>query len=235
MPVIIISKGSYSHGGEVARRVAERLGYDCISRDILIEASKQFNVSELRLVRAVEDVPSFLEKLTFGREKYINYIRSSILNNIVKGNVVYHGFAGHFFVQDISHVLKVRIVADMEERLAYMMKREKVSKEEALLMIGKVDDARTKWSMRLYGIDTWDCRLYDLAINIGRITIADAVDMVCQTAELKAFQPTPESQEQIEKLTAEAMQQAEDRGNISPFFEPLRDPPYSQKRNIEDD
>lgn len=156
MPVIIISKGSYSHGGEVARRVADRLGYDCISRDILIETSKQFNVSELRLIRAIEDAPSFLENYTFGREKYINYIKAAILNNIVKGNVVYHGFAGHFFVKDISHVLKVRIVADMEGRLAYMMKRENVSKEEAVRMVNKVDEERTKWSLKLYGIDTWD-------------------------------------------------------------------------------
>lgn len=235
MPIIIISKGSYSHGGKVARRVAERLGYDCISRDILIETSKQFNVSELRLIRAVEDAPSFLEKYTFGREKYINYIKAAILNAIVKGNIVYHGFAGHFFVKDISHVLKVRIVADIEERLTYMMKREKVSKEEALLMISKVDDERTKWSMSLYGIDTWDCRLYDMAINIGKITIADAVDIVCQASELKAFQPTPESQEQLEKLASEALQVAEDRDNISPFFEPLRDPPYSKDRKIQDD
>lgn len=234
MPVIIISKGSYSHGGEVARKVAERLGYDCISRDILIETSKKFNVSELRLIRAVEDAPSFLERYTFGREKYINYIKAAILNNIVKGNIVYHGFAGHFFVKDISHVLKVRIIADMEERLGYMMKRENVSKEEAVRMVNKVDEDRTKWSMKLYGIDTWDSRLYDLVINIGKITIDDAVDLICQTAGLKAFQPTAESQEQIEKLACEALEKAEDRGNISPFFEPIRDPPYCKDRNIKD-
>jgi hypothetical protein len=71
MSVIVISKGSYSHGNEVATRVAQELGLDCISRDILIGTSKQFNISELRLLRAIEDAPSFLEKYTFGREKYI--------------------------------------------------------------------------------------------------------------------------------------------------------------------
>ncbi len=233
MPVIIISKGSYSHGGEVARRVAERLGYECISRDILIEASKKFNVSELRLIRAVEDAPSFLEKYTFGREKYINYIKAAILSSIAKGNVVYHGFAGHFFVNDISHVVKVRIIADMEQRLAYMMKRENVSREEAALMVNKVDEERTKWSMKLYGLDTWDSRLYDLVINIGKISIDDAVGLICRTAALKAFQPTAESQDKVEAMACDALKIAED--NISPFFEPLRDPPYCKKRQIKDD
>jgi cytidylate kinase len=235
MSVIVISKGSYSHGGEVARRAAQRLGFDCISRDIIIDTSIKFNISELRLIRAYEDAPSFLEKYTFGREKYINYIKAAILNELAKGNMIYHGFAGHFFVSDISHVLKVRIIADMEERITYMMKRENVSKEEAASLVKKVDEERTKWSLKLYGMDTWDSRLYDIVINIGKVTIDDAVDLVCQTVKLKAFQPTTTSQKQIEKLAKEALSKAEDINNISPFFEPMRDSPWSKKREIQDD
>ena len=235
MSVIVISKGSYSHGGEVARKVAQRLDYDCISRDILLDTSKKFNISELRLIRAIEDAPSFLEKYTFGREKYIKYIKAAILNALAKGKVIYHGFAGHFFVSDISHVLKVRIIADMEERIAYMMKRANVSKEDAVQLVKKVDEERTKWSLKLYGMDTWDTRLYDLVINIGKITLDHAVDLICQTVQQKAFQPTTESQKQIEKLAREALLEAEDTNNISPFFEPVRDRPISKKRKISDD
>ena len=235
MSVIVISKGSYSHGGEVARKAAQRLGFDCISRDFLIDASKKFNISELRLIRAYEDAPSFLEKYTFGREKYINYIKAGILNELAKGYIIYHGFAGHFFVNDISHVVKIRIIADMEERIISMMKRENVSKEDAAHMIKKVDEERTKWSLKLYGIDTWDSRLYDLVINIGKVTINHAVDLVCQTVALKAFQPTIKSQKQIEKLVKEALAKAEDISNISPFFEPMRDSPLNKKRKIKDD
>ena len=232
MSVIVISKGSYSHGGEVARKVAQRLGLACISRNILIETSKKFNISELKLIRAFDDAPSFLEKYTFGREKYIKYIKAAILNHLAKGNIIYHGFAGHFFVSDISHVLKVRIIADMAERIKFMMKREKVSKEDAVQLINKVDEERSKWSLKLYGIDTWDCRLYDLIINIGKVTIDDAVDLVCQTVKLKAFQPTTKSQKLIEKLAVEALSNAEDTNNISPFFEPMRASPSSKKRKI---
>lgn len=223
MSVIVISKGSYSHGNEVAAQVAQKLNLKCISRDILIGTSKKFNISELRLIRAIEDAPSFLDKYTFGREKYIKYIKAAILNELAKGKVIYHGFAGHFLVSDISHVLKVRIIADMEERLAYMMKRENVSKEDAAQLVKKVDEERTKWSLKLYGMDTWDSRLYDLVINIGKVTLGHAVDLICQTVKLKAFQPTAESQEQIEQLAREALLEAESPDNISPFFEPMRD------------
>jgi hypothetical protein len=77
--------------------------------------------------------------------------------------------------------------------------------------------------------------LYDIVINIGKVTIDDAVDLVCQTVKLKAFQPTTTSQKQIEKLAKEALSKAEDINNISPFFEPMRDSPWSKKREIQDD
>ncbi len=235
MSVIVISKGSYSHGNEVAAKVAQRLDLKCISRDLLIGASKKFNIAELRLIRAIEDAPSFLEKYTFGREKYIKYIKAAILNELAKGKVIYHGFAGHFLVRDISHVLKVRIIADMEERIAYMMKRENVSKDDAVQLVKKVDEERTKWSLKLYGIDNWDSRLYDLVINIGKVTLDHAVDLVCQTVQLKAFQPTAESQKQVEKKAREALLEAEDVNNISPFFEPMRADLLSKKPKIKDD
>jgi len=234
MSVIVISKGSYSHGGEVARKVAQKLSYDSISRDILITTSKRFNISELRLIRAYECSPSFLDKYTFGRDKYIKFIKAAILNELAKDNMIYHGFAGHFFVSDISHVLKVRINADMEERITYMMKRENVSKEDAAKLVKKVDEERTKWSLKLYGTDTWDSRLYDLVINIGKVTLDHAVDLVCQTVKLKTFQPNTESQKKIQKLASEALSKAKDIENISPFFEPIRDSALSKTCKIID-
>lgn len=230
MSIITISKGSYTHGGKLAKRVADKLGFDCISRDILLDISKEFNVPELKLIRAIKDTPSFLDRYTFGREKYIAYIRKAILDYLVKDNIVYHGFAGHFFVKDIPHVLKVRIIADMDERIMYMMKRENVSEEEALRIVEKVDAERKAWSIKLYGIDTWDCRLYDLTINIGKISLADAMDMICQTVKLKAFQTTSKSQLQIEKIASEAHSEIKNR--VSPFFEPLRDNPWGKQHEI---
>ena len=54
MPIITISRGSYGKGKIVAEMVAERLGYTCVSRDVLLEASDMFNVPEVKLVRALK-------------------------------------------------------------------------------------------------------------------------------------------------------------------------------------
>ena len=81
-------------------------------------------------------------------------------------------------------------------------------------------------------MDNWDSRLYDIVINIGKVTLDHAVDLVCQTVQLKAFQPTAESQKQIEKKAREALLEAEDVNNISPFFEPKRSDLPSKNRKI---
>jgi hypothetical protein len=114
--------------------------------------------------------------------------------------VVYHGFAGHFFVKEIAHVLKVRIVADMEERIRLVMERNHVSREEAVASIHKIDEQRRKWSKQFYGIETSDPRLYDLVINIGQTGLEDAVDIICHKIGLDHFQPTAESQQALADL-----------------------------------
>lgn len=55
MSIVTIARGSYSRGKEVAERLAKKLGYECISREILLEASKEFNIPEIKLVRASHD------------------------------------------------------------------------------------------------------------------------------------------------------------------------------------
>ena len=204
MAIITISRGSYSKGKEIAEKVAERLGYECIARRVLLEASDDYNITELKLVRAIHDAPSFFGNLTHKKEKYISFIQAEILEHFKKDNVVYHGLAGHFFVKGISHVLKVRVIADLEDRVRLEMEREGISRKEALDILLKDDEERVKWSKNLYGIDTRKSSLYDLVIHIHKLTVEDAVDMICHAAGLPQFQATPESQKAIDGLALAA-------------------------------
>jgi Cytidylate kinase-like family len=43
MAIITIARECCSHGAEIAEKVAEMLGYECISREILLEAAYFFN------------------------------------------------------------------------------------------------------------------------------------------------------------------------------------------------
>ena len=204
MGIIAISRGSYTRGKDIAERVARRLGYRCISREILLEASKDCNIPEIKLLHAIQDAPSILDRITRDKEKYIIFFRSALYNRIKEDNVVYHGFAFHFFVKDIPHVLRVRINADLEDRLGIVMERDNVSRKEALRSIENVDLQRKKWGRRLYGIDVSESMLYDLVLNATRFPQEDIVDLICRAARLKHFQTTPASKRAMEDLALAA-------------------------------
>ena len=106
MSIITISRFSRSQGETIAEKLAAKLEYECISREVLLEAFKEFNIPEIKLARAIHDAPSILDRFTCGKEKYIAHIQTAILKHMLKDKVIYHGLAGHFFLKDISHVLK---------------------------------------------------------------------------------------------------------------------------------
>lgn len=204
MAIVTISRGSYSKGKEVAEKVAQKLGYQCVAREVFIALSRELNVPEVRLVRAIHDAPSILDRFTYGKEKFVAYFQAALLNYLKKDNIVYHGLAGHFFLKGISHVLKVRIIAEMAERVRQEMAREKISAEAAYTILKKDDEERRKWSTNLYGIDTADPGLYDLVIHIRKIQVDDAVELIAHTVNRDAFKTSSESRKALEDLALAA-------------------------------
>lgn len=202
MSIITISRGSYSRGVEIAEMVAEKLGYQCLARDVLIEASKEFNIPEVKLIQALEDPPSFFERFTNEKKKYIAYIQTALINNLRADNIVYHGLAGHFFVKDIPHVLKVRIIADLEYRIKFVMERDKISRDKAIDFLKKIDSSRREWGQYLYGLNLEDPTHYDIVINTENLSLEVVVDIICEMVTLKQFQTTPESQKKMDNLAS---------------------------------
>ena len=200
MGIITISRGSYNRGKEIAQKLSEKLGYECISREILLEASKNFNVPEVKIFQAIQDAPTVLDRLKHGKKKYIAFIREALLEHIQKDNVIYHGLAGHFFTKDIPNILKIRITANIDYRINVVMKRDNISKEKAREIIDKIDDERSKWSMYLYGIDSKSSELYDIVMHIDCLKVDGTVDLLYNLAKRPCYQSTPESKKNLKDM-----------------------------------
>ena len=173
--------------------MAGRLDYECISQEVLLEASRTFDLPEQKLFASLHDAPGLMERITHVRQRVIDSIQTALLEHVVRDNVVYHGFAGQILLDGIDHVLKVRVIADMEERINLLMLRQHISRDEAISRIDREDEERVEWYRSVYRIDGSDPRLYDLVLHIGRLAISDACDIVCRTATGKSFQTTPAS------------------------------------------
>ena len=109
-------------------------------------------------MRALHDAPSVLERFTYGKERYLTYIESAFLRHAQKDNIVYHGLAGHFFLKGVQHVLKVRVLADIEDRIRFEMEREKIQRDEARYILKSDGSGASSFSELTRGIPvctTW--------------------------------------------------------------------------------
>ncbi len=202
MSIITISRGCYSHGKEIAERVAAVMGYECISKEILLEASESFNIPETRLSSSIHDAPDLLERIIHpqDRQHYLDCIQSALLEHVKNDFVVYHGMAGHLFLSGIRHVIKIRVIAEMEDRVALVCKTRNIPHDDAVALIASEDRQREQWYHSVYKKDMSDPRLYDMVLHIGRLTIDDASALICSAAAKESFKADAQSKADIKDL-----------------------------------
>lgn len=200
MAVITISRGSFSGGKMLAECLARKLGYRCVDRDVIVERAAASGVSQHELMDALLKPPSFLDRFQHKKYVYLTLIQAALAEEVRSDRVVYHGNAGHLLLKAGPHLLRVRIIAPLEFRLAMAQDRLKLSRHEAHAYIEKVDQERKKWTHYLYGVDWGDPALYDLVVNLEHVTIQDACDPVAILARKRCFQLTAGCQSALEDL-----------------------------------
>jgi len=209
MPIVTISRGTYSGGMELGECVARCLDVPCVSREIIVDAAQRFGVSEESLAEAMGKPPSFFERFSHQRDMYLSLVRSGLVQQAASGSFVYHGHSGHLLLADVPTVLKVRVVAPLPFRVRAAMERLGVDQKEATLHIEKVDHQRERWTRFLYGVEWQDPALYDLVINLEHIEVAEACEVVCQLARLERFQCTDAVKNAMTDLALASMVSAE--------------------------
>ncbi|MCL4538277.1 MAG: cytidylate kinase family protein [Bacteroidetes bacterium] len=180
---------------------ASELGYTCISRETLVNAAVQrYGVPEQKLMDALTRKPGFVDQLTKEKSHYLLCLRAALIRMAQDEKMMYHGHAGHLLLQGAPHLLRVRVIADMEFRINAVMNTRHLSRKDAVDFIERVDSERSKWTRFLYHVDWNDPSLYDLVLNIDQLKIEDACEIVCNAARLEKFMATPESRRQLENL-----------------------------------
>ncbi|MCL4466755.1 MAG: cytidylate kinase family protein [Chloroflexi bacterium] len=208
MPIIAISRGTFSGGRTIAECLAERLGYPCVSREVIFDAAEKYGVPTAKLTEAMGKPPSFWQQLTSERSSYVSYFRAALCERARQSELVYHGFAGHILLKGITHVIRVRVIADSEYRISAAMREMKFERSEAIAYINKVDHERASWNQFMYGVNWYDPSLYDLVLNLEHITPAGACEVLVQMAQLPEFQPTPASRRAMEDLALRSQVEA---------------------------
>ena len=182
MSIITISRGSFSGGKTLAECLGAALGFRCLDRETVAERAAASGIAQEEVLGALLKPPSFLERFQHKRYQYLALFQAALAEEVRAGKVIYHGNAGHLMLKGVTPVLKVRVIAPLEKRLAMLQERLKMGRSEAQAYIQKVDEDRRNWTRFLYGVDWEDPSLYDLVVNIDVLTISDACEIVATAA-----------------------------------------------------
>jgi len=192
-PVITISREMGSGGRPIAYLVGKKLGnpWKVYHKIIVEEIAKETNLEE-ELVREVDEseipvIDQIIDNV-FGKQylalsNYYKHLLHILATIGKRGHAIIIGRGANFLFPD---ALKVRIICEMDQRIKWIMKYEKVTKIEATKRIEASDKKRNDFTKTVFMHDQRKAHHYDLIIRTGStISIDDAADIIVDMAKRK--------------------------------------------------
>ncbi|MBW1607726.1 MAG: cytidylate kinase-like family protein [Deltaproteobacteria bacterium] len=203
MAVITISKEFGTEGEKVASRVAEKLGYEYIGKNLVADIAKELHISESeattfhktsqsRILRFVDRYTCSIVQKVVDREhgclddkNYYEVTKKLVENVYEAGDVIILGWGSQCLLKGKPDTLHVRLIKDNDLKTKELIQAENLSPKAAKDFIDR-EEGDLKAYVRQYFNEDWnDAHLYDLIIDMGKISVEKAVDMICDNVKHK--------------------------------------------------
>lgn len=189
MPLISISRLPYTRGEAIATSASTRLGYACINEEVFQDAAQRSGIPRAKLEGALREAPVVFGMSRVTRRLCAAHVRAALAAHFIRDNVLYHGPFGAHLIHDVSHLLRVRIHAELEDRIALKQEREGCSALEARRAILKQDKARQALVMALFSAGDDEKGLVDLDISTSSMDVDAAVKAIVETIGHRRYKP----------------------------------------------
>lgn len=204
MAVITISRQFGAGGITLGKMIAETMGYTFADSDIIQRVAKEANVStdwiesfekeagsklsrfissmvsKRWLDRVISDERGYLDE-----KIYLDYLVLIVAQFADEGDVVILGRGSQYILNDHPDAVHVLLVDDFDHRVKFMMDRYEMPRKKAEKMVTNEDRRRINLYRRLGKSDYENPMLYHLVLNMGRLDLATARDMVCNLVKRK--------------------------------------------------
>jgi len=198
MQLVCVSQGSLSTGKEFAKSLARKLDYRLLTREEVVDQAADEGIAVGRLETAVMKRRPFDERLAQDRDHYQAFTVKLICERALQDNLVYVGRTGHLLLPGVTHILRIRVVTDMESRITSVMQRLRLGREKAKQYIEQVEEDRERWARLVYNVDWKFPGFYDLVVNMEQVGVESASTALCDYAQLPEFRETPFSRKALE-------------------------------------
>ena len=192
--IITINRELGSGGRTVGRKLAQKLGVEYYDKAVINALQERYNltVEQIEQLKGQKQTwwEEFKRKMTFSESEYelnqtnietedVFRAETEILKAIAKEeSCVIAGRSAFYIFRAHPNHLSILIQASMPCRMARVAREQNMSKEEARLVIDKVDQMRENYINEFTGSSRYDSRNYQLVINMDEINEDAAVDLI---------------------------------------------------------
>ena len=205
MTVIAMTREMGTRGREVAALVAERLGSRLVYHELVSDPPDPADLTGPSEVKRHLGNGSGAPAGANGATRHNGRMTElELLELASRGNVIVRGWGAVRLLRAIPHVLRVRVCAPMEERVAEMVGRLGVTRRAARREIERSDATHSSLFERFFGDDWRRSADYDLVLNTARLTPEQCADMVVDLVARGVFDETDESRRKLADRVMEA-------------------------------
>lgn len=192
--IITINRELGSGGRTVGRKLAEKLGVEYFDKAVINALQERYNLS----VEQIEHLKGqetgwweeFKRKMTFSESEYelnqtnietedVFRAETRILKALAKDqSCVIAGRTAFYMFREHPNHLSILIQASMLNRMERVAREQNMTKEQARLVIDKVDKMRENYVKEFTGTSRYDARNYHLVINMDDISEDAAVELI---------------------------------------------------------
>jgi CMP/dCMP kinase len=207
--IITISRQYGAGGSEVARRVAEALGWRLVDNEMIDRVATRTGLPPEEVAEKEERAPGFLERLSRAlsraspelfpapadkvpepEEATLVKVTETVVAEIAaEGKVVMVGRAGPAVLRGKYDALHVRLVAPLEFRVRRMRAEGRLGKGEddvsddaARKEVAEVDANRARYLKQHYGLDWNDATNYHMVLNTELLGLDGVTELIVTRA-----------------------------------------------------
>jgi cytidylate kinase len=213
MPVITIRGKMGSGAPEIGKRLAEKLGWDYIDREIIAEVASRLNLAESEIIAKEKPPITLRERIEEALQKgyatgvgvqgaylpisqiplddtrYLTALNGLIME-LAQGRSIVYGRGSQFILRDHPHTINVSVVAPYKVRLQRVMQNLDLNEDKAKHEINRFDNTAREFLKRYFGAEMEDSTCYDLTINTERLDYEMACSVIIHTLRLREPPPT---------------------------------------------
>jgi cytidylate kinase len=208
MAVITISRQFGAGGITLGKMVAEKFDYTFADTEIIKMVAEMANVSThfvetvekeaggkfSRIINRLVSKP-LLERILkdergyIDEEIYLDYLVLIIAQMADDGDVVILGRGSQYILNDHPEAYHILLINSFENRVKFMQNHYDLSRNRAIHVVKSEDKRRFNLYHKLGKTDYDKPDLYHLVLNMGRVSLEKASELICDLVEASGKKP----------------------------------------------